>query len=121
MADQAGSAVVCMGGLIVSVIVLIIGALFWLSKGNRNGGLSSADHGRLNSWNWQQNATSGDYRNVRRQYRGNHRAQRQIDIYGGSQEYRVKMASYRSALKSGNEQRAAKLERWFDRHGYSDV
>jgi len=120
MAEQAGGAVVCMGGLIVGVAVLIVVILSWLSKGGSNG-LSSTDHGRLNSYNWQQDATPENYRQIRQQYRGDARAQRQIDIYGGSQEYRAKMASYRSALKSGNEQRAAKLERWFKRNGYNDV
>jgi len=120
MADQSGGAVACIGGMIVGVIALIIGALFWLSKGSHNSGLSGTDHGRLNSWDWQRNATPENYRQIRGQYQGDAKAQRQIDIYGGSQEYRTKMASYRSALMSGNDQRAAKLERWFKGHGYDD-
>ena len=81
-------------------------------------GLSAEDHRRLNSWGWQRKSTAKDYERIRQEYVGDERAQRQIDVYGGSEEYHQKLREYRDALRTDDDSTASRLEAWFRAHGY---
>jgi hypothetical protein len=90
-------------------------------RGRKKGGLSRKHHGLLHAGEFQCRASPEDWAQLRAKYPATDRAQRQIDIYGGSAEYARRLRLLVRALRSGDADAAESLQRWFEEKGYTEL
>lgn len=79
-------------------------------------GLKPEHHSEIN----KPNVPKSRLNQLRAEYKNNHTAQQQIDVYDGNTEYHGKFREYREAVQSGNTAQEGILTRWFKKF-YPDI
>ncbi len=83
----------------------------------KKGGLKPEHHGDLNRpeivYPGGEEARTARIAQLRQEYAGDSRAQQQMDVYEGGNEYSKHLSEYVEAMKSGNLARQKELEDWF--------
>ena len=87
-------------------------------------GLSGQHHGDLNRpeivYPGGEEARTTKIAQLRQEYADDSKAQQQIDVYQGNNEYSRHMSQYVEAMKSGNLTKQNELEEWFHTN-YPDI